>query len=402
MPTPPKLADNEKNTPEAPDVDHRSHKLLPNPANGLFDPLPDDVYAALKADIAARGLLNPILCTPDFTVIAGHHRLKAAMELSLESVPVEIHDVDAAEAESQLIAANVLRRQLNPMEQARLIKRLKERYHVQPGPRGKGQGTANPVNFTGIAQTVGVDPETAHQLDRLNKLVPPLQELVSAGKLGTSHGVALAALDPEHQQALYDVIGESVTQLKLVDIRAAKKAPDTSGLEVSIAALETERERLQAELNRQPQSEAIVALTERLQAAEDAQQAAWAEVEPLRAERPIDRIVQTIVPDPGQAQRIQDLEAQLALFQPIAEQIEQHGTLQKEIVKLESEKKAAKSQLHSIAQLDPAPLVPQLQPEIQALLQIPKSWGTASRLSHIGRPKTPAPVVRPFGNTESD
>ena len=55
------------------------------------------------------------------------HRLKAALELGFESVPIEIQNVDADEAESRMIADNVLRRQLNPMEQARLIKRLKER-----------------------------------------------------------------------------------------------------------------------------------------------------------------------------------------------------------------------------------------------------------------------------------
>ena len=67
-------------------------KLRPNPANTIFDPLPADVYAALKADIAARGLLNPILATSDFTVIAGHHRLQAALELGMDTVPVEVQD----------------------------------------------------------------------------------------------------------------------------------------------------------------------------------------------------------------------------------------------------------------------------------------------------------------------
>ena len=108
------------------------HKLHPNPGNTIFDPLPAEVYEALKADIAQRGLLNPILCTVDYTVIAGHHRLKAALELGLDQVPVDIQDVGAAEAEDRLIADNVLRRQLSPGEQSRLIRRLKERAGVRP------------------------------------------------------------------------------------------------------------------------------------------------------------------------------------------------------------------------------------------------------------------------------
>ncbi|AEJ38611.1 ParB domain protein nuclease [Sulfobacillus acidophilus TPY] len=114
------------------------------------------------------------MCTPDYTVIAGHHRLKAALELGLETVPVEIHDVDPAEAEDRLVADNVLRRHLNPMEPARLIRRLKERYHVKP--RRKGQGTSNWVNFTQLAQAIGLERESAKQPDRLNKPIPSLQD----------------------------------------------------------------------------------------------------------------------------------------------------------------------------------------------------------------------------------
>ena len=51
----------------------------------MFDPLSEDVNQALKGDIAERGLLNPILCTLDYTVIARHHRLKAALKLGLQS-----------------------------------------------------------------------------------------------------------------------------------------------------------------------------------------------------------------------------------------------------------------------------------------------------------------------------
>ena len=167
------------------------------------------MYHALKDDIAERGLLNPILCTPDYTVIAGHHRLKAALELGLESVPIDIQNVDNEEAESRLIADNVLRRQLNPMEQARLIHRLKERYGIK---KGNNQSVGGSVKFTHAVQSVGIEPEAAKQLYRLNKLIPLLQALISAGALGTSHGVALAALTSDQQAA---AIGQSQSEEEL-------------------------------------------------------------------------------------------------------------------------------------------------------------------------------------------
>lgn len=208
------------------------HKLTPNPANAIFDALPADVYAALKADIAQRGLLNPILATSDFTVIAGHHRLRASLELGLEQVPVDIQDVDSEEAEDRLIADNVLRRQLNLMEQARLIKRLKERAGIRQGTRSTS------VKFTEVAKAANIKPETAHQLDRLNKLVPAIQTLISAGKLTQSQGIALASLPPADQQSLYDVLGaEQMSALPTQDIQAAKRESQPSHTESEIRAI---------------------------------------------------------------------------------------------------------------------------------------------------------------------
>ena len=44
----------------------------------LFPPLSDEEYAALKADIAAQGVLVPVVIDEDTgEVIEGHHRLRA-------------------------------------------------------------------------------------------------------------------------------------------------------------------------------------------------------------------------------------------------------------------------------------------------------------------------------------
>lgn len=296
--------------------------LKPNPANRIFDPLADDVYQALKDDIAARGLLNPIVVTPTFKLIAGHHRLKAALELGLETVPIDIQNVDDEEAESRLIADNVLRRQLNPMEQARLIRRLKERAGIRQGTR------ATSVTVTEVAQAVGVEPETAKQLDRLNKLIPPLQELVSAGKLGTSNGAELAIMTPTQQQALYDAIGESVATLKRADIQAAKRTPDTTALEAQIAALAAERDALQVQLQeaqtaQAPTASLLASLKCQLDEAEATRQAYADELARLKAQTPVERIVEKVVdkivekpvPDPAQTQRIAALESTLTTTQ---------------------------------------------------------------------------------------
>jgi len=63
--------------------------LKPHPAHTLFDPLLEAVHEALKEDIAAHGIHDTLLVTPDFTLITGHRRAQAALEWGLEAVPVE-------------------------------------------------------------------------------------------------------------------------------------------------------------------------------------------------------------------------------------------------------------------------------------------------------------------------
>lgn len=109
-------------------------RLRPHPANMVLPELDSETYEALKADIAAHGIQVAVMITPAFTIIAGHHRVRAAVELGLGSVPVAVHDVGDTEAERLLIADNLLRRQItDPMAKARLIARLKELHGVHQG-----------------------------------------------------------------------------------------------------------------------------------------------------------------------------------------------------------------------------------------------------------------------------
>ncbi|MBX5466880.1 MAG: hypothetical protein K6U14_05220 [Firmicutes bacterium] len=63
------------------------------------------------------------------------------------------------------------------MEQARLIRRLKEQYHVKPGRPWEGQGTANSAKMAELAQILEIPERTLRRLDRLNDLIPALQAL---------------------------------------------------------------------------------------------------------------------------------------------------------------------------------------------------------------------------------
>lgn len=87
--------------------------------------------AELAADIAARGVLQPILLRPNpgminYLVIAGERRLRAARLAQLESIPAIIGSVDDETASAMQIAENIQREDLCLADEAAAVRTLYE------------------------------------------------------------------------------------------------------------------------------------------------------------------------------------------------------------------------------------------------------------------------------------
>jgi len=67
-----------------------------------------DYIKRIERSINAFDKTNPIIVTPDYTIIAGHARLIAAQQLGLTDFPVRIFDFTKEEAEAYMIADNKL------------------------------------------------------------------------------------------------------------------------------------------------------------------------------------------------------------------------------------------------------------------------------------------------------
>ncbi|MFS0647175.1 ParB/RepB/Spo0J family partition protein [Siminovitchia sp. 179-K 8D1 HS] len=155
----------------------------------------------------------------DFTAVAslisGHQRLRIARDLGLEKVPYQMLDVDEDEAEYLLIADNWERRgkaETDPIKVSRILKFLEE-YWKKKGEYVEGRGNAHNRHLksqSDLAEFIGETRQTTQRLMKLHDLIPQLQRLVSAGKLGTTAGEQLAHLSPEVQTALYEQLGEEI------------------------------------------------------------------------------------------------------------------------------------------------------------------------------------------------
>ena len=93
----------------------------------LLPTITDDDYDRLKASIKEIGIMVPVLTDENGGIIDGRHRLEAAAELKLKTVPTNIlHGMDGSHKRHLAIKLNTQRRHLSKEEKAKLATGLRK------------------------------------------------------------------------------------------------------------------------------------------------------------------------------------------------------------------------------------------------------------------------------------
>lgn len=280
--------------------------LKPHPKNKDLPPLDDKIRREMAEDIRQNGIATPLILARDYTILAGYQRWEIAKELGMTHVPAIVrHDIesDTVEAVAFLIKDNLLRRQLNDVQVAKMIRLLKEEYGVR---RGNNQylGGASAK----IAEATGLSERTVRELDRLNDLIPELQGLVSQGKLSRVAAYCLAFLSQEEQRDLVEILGESgVCGLSVQEARELRRQLDAERARIAQgeARIRDLERQLAAARASSGESERLAAELARLRE----------ENERLKARGPevVEKVVEKVVtrPDAAQEAEINRLRAQV-------------------------------------------------------------------------------------------
>ena len=149
----------------------------------------EDAIAALAASLKRRGLIQPIVVRPvagGYELVAGERRVRAARLAGLDALPALVRELsDEAAAETALVE-NLQRADLNPIEEARALRRLCD----LPGRTQQE-----------VAERVGRARPTVANLLRLLELCREVREMVEAGRLSMGHARLLVPLPPARQRA---------------------------------------------------------------------------------------------------------------------------------------------------------------------------------------------------------
>lgn len=136
----------------------------------------------LARSIAAVGVVQPVIVRPagdGYELIAGERRWRAAQIAGYTFVPVIVRDASDTESLELALVENVVRQDLNPIDEAYALQVLLEDLGVTQ---------------EALADRVGKSRSAIANKVRLLDLAAPAQELVAAGTLTEGHGRAILGL----------------------------------------------------------------------------------------------------------------------------------------------------------------------------------------------------------------
>ena len=154
---------------------------------GKYQPRIDFDEAALQelADsIKAQGVMQPIvvrsIAADRYEIVAGERRWRASQLAALDTIPAIVRDISDETAIAMALIENIQRENLNPLEEARALKRLQTEFDLSQQE---------------VATAVGKSRSVIANLMRLLSLEREVSEMLEHGRIDAGHGKVLLALD---------------------------------------------------------------------------------------------------------------------------------------------------------------------------------------------------------------
>jgi ParB family transcriptional regulator, chromosome partitioning protein len=151
----------------------------------LFD---EAQLVELRDSIQEHGVVQPVVVRPAdggrYILVLGERRLRASKMAGKDTIPALVRRLSPQQAAEMTVLENVVRQDLNPIEQAEAYRVLSQQFNLTQ---------------VQIAQRIGVSRESVANYMRLLRLPEELKEYVALGRLGFSEARELLSLhNPEH------------------------------------------------------------------------------------------------------------------------------------------------------------------------------------------------------------
>lgn len=166
--------------------------------NEFFDDITGEKWKEFLESIKKRGVVEPIVITPDKVIVSGHQRVRACKELGIESVMCDVHTYNNEDEILQDLLETNIRQRGDVGGSAKKvglrIKELERLYGIQHGNNqySKSFPKNSESSQVDLASQMGISVDTLNNYKRLTEMIPELEDLVDTGIV--TKGTALAMM----------------------------------------------------------------------------------------------------------------------------------------------------------------------------------------------------------------
>ena len=183
---------------------------------GRFQPrsnFDDGKLEELTNSIKNQGVLSPILVRElglnEFEVIAGERRLRASKKAGLTSIPCLVDQKQDQDALVSALIENLQREDLNPVEEARGLDRLKREFGLTQDE---------------VATSTGKARSTIANSLRILSLPSPVLEMLSKGEIEKGHAKLLVSMEKKKAEETAKRIVKNKLSIKDLSGITSKRA----------------------------------------------------------------------------------------------------------------------------------------------------------------------------------
>ena len=174
----------------------------------------EEKLAELASSIKTNGVIQPLIVRESangYELVAGERRWRASRQAGLKTVPCIVRNFDDRQNAIVAIIENMQREDLNPIEEARGLKSMTEKYGFTQEQVSESLGRSR----TYITNSI-----------RLLKLPEEIQQYVSSGQMSAAHGRTIINIpDKAKQKEIADKIIRNDLSVRATE-RLAEKVKD--------------------------------------------------------------------------------------------------------------------------------------------------------------------------------
>lgn len=175
----------------------------------------DDKDKLIKEHLSKFDLLQPVVVRFDdkskrYKLLIGRRRFFALSAKGETQIPAVITELEGAEAEAASLFENLIRKDLTPLEKARMVKGLVE--------STKG-------GISGVAAKYGLPKSTVSEWLSILDLPKELHDIIEKGQITSYEAIRIARSPKQVQQKLVTAISEGKLQEAMAEEGVKRGAP---------------------------------------------------------------------------------------------------------------------------------------------------------------------------------